>query len=463
MIGFSFFSYFCIIKYIFQMKISTSFDLILVFCYVLVVAVESKVNFDLDLVAEFVTVDYLWDSSHSRSLYEESGQFVVANNAIAGIKVSAQNDIFVSVPRWMSGVPSSLNKLVSNPNGKGFVLSPWPSWSFNAIGSGHLQYTQSFTIDSKNRMWIAEVGRTNFYDANPNLVTKGRPGLLVVDIATGQLLSSYYFPSNILSNNASFLNDIVLDEVNGYAYFTNTWGNGGIVVYNIATNQSHSFTSLATQRNTSYNFCVNNICYGTNGVGASPSDGIALSSDGSRLFWSAVQGQGLYSIATNLLWDFSLTNTAFQQQVIFSGYKTGCSDGLLFVNGNLFYGNLQSSAVGLIEDVLRFDQVPNSLQISDSILSTESPYTLNWIDTFAIDFNNNNALYFTSNRLNLFFSNAMDFTGQSGSNFRIYHCTTSTDNSDDNALSSGQLAGLIVGTVLFVVLSFVYRYKCNKN
>ena len=89
----------------------------------------------------------------------------------------------------------------------------------------------------------------------------------------------------------SLLNDIVLDEVNGYAYFTNTWGSGGIVVFNINKNESHMFQSLFTCRNSSYDFCCNGICYGTNGIGSSPSDGIALSSDGKVLFWSSVQGR----------------------------------------------------------------------------------------------------------------------------------------------------------------------------
>ena len=53
---------------------------------------------------------------------------------ITGIKVSAANEIFVTVPRWLPGVPSSMNKLVENPDGPGYVLAPWPNWEFNEIG-----------------------------------------------------------------------------------------------------------------------------------------------------------------------------------------------------------------------------------------------------------------------------------------------------------------------------------------
>jgi hypothetical protein len=410
-------------------------------------------SFQLQIVAEFVTVDYLWDSNHSRSLYEETGQFVVANNAIAGIKVSQDNDIFVSVPRWMSGVPSSLNKLVSNPNGPGYVLSPWPSWDFNAVGTGTLQYSQSFIIDSRNCMWIAEVGRTNFYDANPSLVTTGKAGIIVVNISTGAVLDTYYFPPSVVSYNASFVNDIVLDEVHGYAYLTNTWGDGGIIVFDVSNRQSHMFSGPSTQRNTSYDFCVNGICYGTDGVGASPSDGIALSADSSVLYWSSVQGVGLYSINTTFLHDFTMSNADFQSKVVFIGDKRGCSDGLLFLNGNLFYGNLQQSSVVVAEGI-------STQALSVTVESESAPKLLNWIDTFSLDFNDENSFYFTANRLNLFFSASMDFTGQSGANFRIYKASlvasTSSSSSSKSTLSVGAIVGIVVGSVLFFILSIAY-------
>jgi hypothetical protein len=41
-----------------------------------------------EVVAEFVALDYVWDSSHSRAEYENDGLFKVNNNAISGIKAS---------------------------------------------------------------------------------------------------------------------------------------------------------------------------------------------------------------------------------------------------------------------------------------------------------------------------------------------------------------------------------------
>ena len=435
-------------------------------CLLIIAAADvaaATLELEFEEIASFVTVDYLWGENRSRSLYEESGQFLPANNAITGIKVSKSGDIFVTVPRWMTGVPSSLNKLVTNPNGPGYVLDPWPSWGFNAIGTGVLQYAQSMLIDSQNRMWIPEVGRTNFYDANPALATSGPAGVLLVDASTGQLLAApYYFPDDVVPYNNSFVNDIVLDEATGYAYFTNTYADGGIIVYDSVRRQSHMFVAECTQRNASYDFCVNGNCYGTDGVGSSPSDGIALSTDGAVLYFSPVQGNGLYAINTSFLQNFDMTNAQFQENVEFLGFKTGCSDGMLIIKDRLYYGNIQDSSLGELDNLASYYEQSKTTDVegtqvldpSDSSDSYSSVSTLNWIDTFAIDFNNSDAFYFSTNKLNLFVSpNAMDFTGQSGSNFQLFHAVPSKSSSSAAAKATTVTLALhAVATV--AVISF---------
>lgn len=432
--------------------------LLAILCLHAVLATISDLQ--LTLLAEFVSVDYLWDSSHSRQLYQEDGQFVVANNVIAGVKVSQAGDIYVSVPRWMSGVPSTLNKLVPNPYGPGYVLSPWPSWEFNQINqTGSLQYSQSFLIDSQDRMWVAEVGRTNFYDADPALLTAAPAGLFVLNISDGSVLSTYYFPEEVVSYNNSFVNDLVLDEAAGFVYLSNTWADGGIIVYDIALNSSHMFTAACTSRNASYDFCVNGLCYGTDGIGASPSDGIALSNDGSVLYWSAVQGTGLYSIETKYLRNFSLSNEEFASRAVLLGSKAGCSDGLLVLpSGDLLYGDITHSQVCAI-DALGDDVISSSLSGYAGYASGDDPSDLNWIDTFSLDLTCSSCFYFTSNRLNLFFNGTMDFTGQSGANMRVYHAVSSASSSDgSDGLGAAEIAGIVIA-VLVGVVGVVYGIR----
>ncbi len=83
-------------------------------------------------------------------------QFIPENNLIAGINVIDENNIFVTVPRWRNGIPATLNKLDIDTN----FLTPFPNWEMQEEGKeGCLQNVQSMTIDSKNQMWIIEVGR----------------------------------------------------------------------------------------------------------------------------------------------------------------------------------------------------------------------------------------------------------------------------------------------------------------
>ncbi len=453
-----------------------SFQKVTVICIISIVAwsallavtIASKFPVKYNLLAEFVTVDYLWDSTHVRTVYEESGQFVVANNVITGVKVSKDNDIFVTVPRWMTGVPSSLNKLVPNPLGPGYVLNPWPSWQFNAYNtSGALQFAQSMLIDSNNLMWIPDVGRTNFFDPNPAAKqTFGQPMLYVVNISTGQLVLNYTFPSSVLSPYNTFLNDLVLDETNGFVYITNTYDNGGIVVYNINTKKSKMFTSQCTQRNSSYDVIVNGINYGTSEI-TSPSDGIALSPDSSTLYFSPVQGTGLYMIATSVLQDFSNTNTIFQNSAVFLGLRYGFNDGMQFMGSMLLFGDIVNSKIGLIQNVAKFNSA-NSLMLSDIEESAASVEDLNWLDTFAIDFNNPNKFYFTTNKLNLFFNQSMDFTGQSGSNFKIWIADISTVNDDDDSSNDSNkvtvtLIILLVILGLFLIGICFHKFYCSST
>jgi hypothetical protein len=62
------------------------------------------------LLESFVAVDYDWQSDQDRVLSLSNGTFIPENNIITGIKVR-NGEIFLSVPRWRRGVPSTLNKL----------------------------------------------------------------------------------------------------------------------------------------------------------------------------------------------------------------------------------------------------------------------------------------------------------------------------------------------------------------
>lgn len=178
----------------------------------------------LETHTTFAAVNYTWDDAHSYKDYVDSKQFKVENCLLAGINVDRAGTMYVTVPRWKSGVPATLNKLVKNPAGTAdgqseYLLSPWPSWDMQREGvSGDLQNVQSMTIDSTvglndsglGRMWVIDVGRRNFYDLRGGV--EGAASVWLVDVGTGTVQDRYEFPPSVVSYDNSFLNDVVLDE-----------------------------------------------------------------------------------------------------------------------------------------------------------------------------------------------------------------------------------------------------------
>merc|ERR1719343_325841 len=77
------------------------------------------------------------------------------NNTVAGGKYW-NGRTWLTVPRWKSNVPSTLNELITNEEGN-YVFKPWPSWEMNKWGDcTKLQYIQSMEIDDSGVMWAID-------------------------------------------------------------------------------------------------------------------------------------------------------------------------------------------------------------------------------------------------------------------------------------------------------------------
>lgn len=62
---------------------------------------------------EWTRVVYDW-SPEEEAAAIANGTFVIDNCLITGVKVDADQNVYVSVPRWRPGVPSTLNKVGTN-------------------------------------------------------------------------------------------------------------------------------------------------------------------------------------------------------------------------------------------------------------------------------------------------------------------------------------------------------------
>lgn len=310
-----------------------------------------------------------------------------------GVKVDQQGIFYVSVPRWAQGIPATMNRIILK-EGKP-LLSAFPNWEWNKAGNPKvLQSVMGYEIDEFNRMWILDQGKIAYAPSAP-----GSQKLIIWDLNSNKMIDSIEIPDEIAPYRTSFLNDLVVDNKNGFVYITdsgNGWPNhplvGGIIIYNMKTK---TFRRVLNQHYSTQDFpgFIFEIDYRPVfkdrpiKIGA---DGIALSADRSTLYYCQVTGRNLYAIETTLLRDFNTPLDVISRVVKPLGSKGTTTDGMHADNkGNVFYTMLEGKGIGFY--------TPDSGQFH-SIISEDR---MLWVDGVAFD--QKGSIIFNSNRLHQVF------------------------------------------------------------
>ena len=175
---------------------------------------------------------------------------------------------------------------------------------------------QSVVVDPVDRLWVLDTG-------SPMLQpTKcGGPKLVCIDLSTNKIIKKILFPEYIVLPT-TYLNDVRFDlrrGEEGVAYITDSAQNGpnGIIVVDLATSTSrrrlHDHPSTRPEHLKNFLPMVEGKPFleyqpdGSVRPGAGMgSDGIAISSDGSRLYYCPLNSRKLYSVDANALVDRSL-------------------------------------------------------------------------------------------------------------------------------------------------------------
>ena len=201
------------------------------------------------------------------------------------------------------------------------------------------------------------------------------------------------FPATI-ARPKSYLNDVRFDlrfGREGVAYITDS-GDSGIIVVDLATGAAtrhldeHSSTQVVPKF---VPYVEGNAMYSTKpgqfpGYVQFASDGIALSADGSRLFYCPLASRHLYSVSTALLRNGKASEKLVEDSVIDHGEK-GMSDGLeTDAQGRVYVTLPEQNAIAR--------RLPNSLYQT----VVHDPKML-WPDTLSLA--GDGYLYFISNQL----------------------------------------------------------------
>ncbi|MER6954056.1 L-dopachrome tautomerase-related protein [Streptomyces sp. NPDC000618] len=304
-----------------------------------------------------------------------------------GVTVSCRGRIFVNFPRWGDDVPFTVAEL------RGGKPVAYPDAEVNRQDAsdlaGHFQSVQSVVADGADRLWILDTGSPLFAGSS-----YGGPKLVAVDLRTDRIVRKILFPPEVVPAN-SYPNDVRLDlrrGAQGMAFITDSGGSNGIIVVDLATGRS--WRRLAGHPSTlpdeQFLPVIDGEPFMVRPAGGEPtyyetgSDGIALSADGTRLYYCPLSSRRLHSVSTDALADPDATDAEVAATVENLGFKP-MADGLESDDkGRLYGGDLEHNAI--------WRRNPNG-----TYRTLAQGTDLNWIDTLSVA--SDRHLYATANQL----------------------------------------------------------------
>jgi len=355
----------------------------------------SKKIGDYEILFHWSRLDWLFEDEEMKTEFYENEYWKGAMPA--GVKIDANGNFYVSVPRWAPGIPATVNKL-EVVNGK-TVLSAYPNWEANTIGDPKaLQSVLGWEIDENNRAWFLDQGHI---EGAP--CVDGAQKIVCWDIASNSLVDSIKVPHEIASYTASFLNDLVIDNANGFVYIADSGIfsdplEGGLIVANIKTKELRRILHqhYSTQDVAGYWFKIAGKPVWEDRPNRTGADGIALSADRKTLYWCPLTGRNLYSIDTALLQDFSTPLTEIEKAVKDLGDKGTNTDGMAADDkGNIYYTMLEGQGIGIYDAETHTFR---TLVTDDRMI---------WVD--GLTFDNRGHIVFNNNRLHELFGGELDW------------------------------------------------------
>lgn len=247
---------------------------------------------------------------------------------VTGITICDKGRMFVNFPRWRDGVPFSVVEVQKDGSHK-----PFPDRETNTWENGDEISPDKFVCVQSV---VAYMGKLYVLDTkNPSMKQIiDTPTIYVFDLRTDKLYKTYKLADS--TKQTSYTNDLRVDDKTGKIYLTDS-GAPGLIVVDIESGENyrvldgHPFTTAE----------VNHINAGGKGYdGTIHSDGIALDRKNDILYFHALTGFTLYGIPTS-----QLISREIDEDKIFR-MKTPAPDGMIMdENGNLYMGDLENSAV----------------------------------------------------------------------------------------------------------------------
>lgn len=269
------------------------------------------------------------------------------DHQVTGVTVSKDGRVFVNFPRWTEDTAVSVGEL---KDGKvvAFPDEEWNAWR-NAKKdeidpNNHWVCVQSVVADGRGRLWVLD-------PAAPAMeqIVKGGPKLVAIDLATNAVVRTIPFDERS-APMGTYLNDIRFSPDGRTGYLTDS-GRGAILIVDLETGAIRrvldGVASTQAEKGVSVQVDGKPLRRPDGKAPTFAADGIALSPDGTTLYWQSISSHTLYAVPTAALRDETLQAPALEQEVRKAG-TTVVADGFwISRKGQFFITSPEDSSVKL--------------------------------------------------------------------------------------------------------------------
>ncbi|HEX8385951.1 MAG TPA: L-dopachrome tautomerase-related protein [Rubricoccaceae bacterium] len=271
-----------------------------------------------------------------------------------GVTVSHGGRVFVNFPKWGDDVPFTVAEVRDGEA----VAYPSQTTNDTEVDRPEVAFVsvQSVVVDPADRLWALDTGSPLFTPPKP-----GGAKMVCIDLATDRVVQTVTFPETVVLPT-TYLNDVRFDlgvGEAGTAYITDSAeeDQAGLIVVDLASGESwrrlHGHPStLAEQLPDFLPFVegkpfLEHTADGQTQQGAGMgADGIAISADGTRLYYCPLGSRRLYSVSTDALVDRTMSDDEVAETVVDEGDKGGAADGLeTDAEGRVYATNYEHHAV----------------------------------------------------------------------------------------------------------------------
>ncbi|XP_034939871.1 protein yellow-like isoform X2 [Chelonus insularis] len=192
----------------------------------------------MELIYAWKTVDFEFESENDRELAKFEERYIPENNLPLGLEVW-RNKVFITLPKWRSGVPATLTSVPRYSKTKSPKLRPYPSWGWHRQDSCNgMTSVFRIQVDECDRLWVLDSGTVNLTKTPQQICP---PAIFIFDLRTDRLLRRYQLPEEQVKQDSLWSN-IVVDIRDGNcdyarAYLSDVW-RFGMVIYDLFSDSS---------------------------------------------------------------------------------------------------------------------------------------------------------------------------------------------------------------------------------